>query len=53
MRGSDKCPVLHRGLEDLRSSSPCPIYMALMTGTGGGDGERDIVMAIDQWRRDC
>ena len=22
--------------------------MALMTGTGGGDGERDILMAIDQ-----
>ena len=26
--------------------------MALMTGTGGGDEKRDMVMAIDQWQRD-
>ena len=26
--------------------------MALMTGTGGGDDERDMVMAIDQWQMD-
>jgi len=26
--------------------------MALITGTGGGDEERDMVMAIDQWQRD-
>ena len=39
-------------LKDLKSSNSYPIYMALTTGTGGDDEERDMVMAIDQWQTD-
>ena len=46
LRGSDSAQSCIAVLKDLKSSNSCPMYRALMTGTGG-DGERDIVLAVD------
>ena len=47
LRESDRARPCIAVLKDLKLSKSCPIYKALMTVTGGGDGERDIVIMID------
>jgi len=39
-------------LNVLKSPNPCPTPMALVTGIGGSDGERDMVIEIDRWQRE-
>ena len=47
LRESDRARPCVAVLKDSKSKSR-PMCGVLMTVTGGGDGERDIVMAIDQ-----
>ena len=52
LAGVRQRPVLHCNLEGLEVIKLLPKRTALMTGMGGGDGERDMVIEIDRWQRD-